>query len=65
MRMGLRYVKGIGEGDWSRIEAARRISPFASLGDFVRRTELDKGTLAALAEAGAFDGFGLDRRAAL
>jgi len=63
--MGLRYVKGLGEGDWGRIEEARRIAPFASLQDFVRRTELDKGALAALAEAGAFEGFGLDRRAAL
>jgi len=65
VRMGLRYVKGLGEGDWSRIEAARGISPFTSLHDFVRCTELDKGALTALAEAGAFDGFGLDRRAAL
>jgi error-prone DNA polymerase len=65
VRMGLRYVKGLGEGDWGRIEEARRIAPFASLHDFVRRTELDKGVLAALAEAGAFEGFGLERRAAL
>jgi error-prone DNA polymerase len=63
--MGLRYVKGLGEGDWTRIEAARRVSPFASLGDFVRRTKLDKGALTALAEAGAFEGFGLERRAVL
>jgi len=58
-------VKGLGEGDWSRIEAARGISPFTLLQDFVRRTELDKGALTALAEASAFDGFGLDRRASL
>jgi error-prone DNA polymerase len=55
VQMGLRYVKGFGEGDWKRIEDARRIAPFASLADFVRRTELDKGALTALAEAGAFD----------
>ena len=65
VRMGLRYVKGLGESDWDRIEAARGVSPFASLGDFVRRTELDKGALAVLAEAGAFEAFGLDRRSAL
>jgi error-prone DNA polymerase len=58
VRMGLRYVKGLGEGNWKRIEDARRIAPFASLADFVRRTELDKGALTALAEAGAFEGFG-------
>ena len=39
--------------------------PFASLDDFVRRTGLDRGALAALAEAGAFDGLGVDRRHAL
>ncbi len=64
VRMGLRYVKGLGSGDWDRIEAARRF-PFASLQDFVRRTGLDVGILSALAEAGAFEGFGLDRRTAL
>ncbi|MBI4381200.1 MAG: error-prone DNA polymerase [candidate division NC10 bacterium] len=65
VHMGLRYVKGLGESDWKRIEEARRTALFASLNDFVRRTELNKGALAALAEAGAFEGFGLDRRAAL
>ncbi len=64
VRMGLRYVKGLGEGDWNRIEAARHASPFASVADFVRRTRLDQGALTALAEAGAFESF-LDRRAAL
>jgi error-prone DNA polymerase len=62
--MGLRYVKGLGEGDWKQIEEARRASPFSSVADFVRRTRLDQGALTALAEAGAFEGF-LDRRAAL
>jgi len=65
VRMGLRYVKGLGTGDWARIEEARISSPFASLADFVRRTGLDVGLLGALAEAGAFEGFGLDRRAAI
>ncbi len=55
VRMGLRYVKGLGEGEGDRIEQARRIAPFASLADLVRRTELDKGALTALAEAGAFE----------
>lgn len=65
VRMGLRYVKGLGEGDWQRIEAARSALPFGSLSDFVRRTELDGRVLSVLAEAGAFDGFGLERRTAL
>ncbi|MBI2988724.1 MAG: error-prone DNA polymerase [Deltaproteobacteria bacterium] len=65
VRMGLRYVKGLGIGDWERIEEARRALPFISLADFVRRSGLDEGVLSALAEAGAFEGFGLERRAAL
>jgi len=64
VRMGLRYVKGLGVGDWARIEVARRF-PFASLPDFVRRSGLGVGLLSALAEAGAFEGFGLDRRTTL
>jgi len=65
VRMGLRYVKGLGESDGKAIEAARRQSQFVSLEDFVRRTRLDEGSLQTLAEAGAFDGFGSMRRAAL
>ncbi|MFQ5830958.1 MAG: error-prone DNA polymerase, partial [Candidatus Methylomirabilia bacterium] len=65
VRMGLRYVKGLGEGNGIRIEAARRASPFCSLSNFVSRTGLDEAALTFLAEAGAFEGFGLDRRAAL
>ncbi|MFQ5684512.1 MAG: error-prone DNA polymerase [Candidatus Binatia bacterium] len=65
VRMGLRYVKGLGGADWERIEAARRVSPFLSTEDFVRRTALDEHKLSALAEAGAFDGFNIDRRTVL
>ena len=65
LRMGLRYVKGLGTGDWERIEGARRNSPFESLADFVRRSALNEGALSALAEAGAFESFGTERRVAL
>ncbi|HMF51937.1 MAG TPA: error-prone DNA polymerase, partial [Candidatus Saccharimonadales bacterium] len=65
VRMGLRYVKGLGENEWQRIQRARQSGNFASLDDFVRRTGLDEGSLSALAEAGAFDSLGIDRRRAL
>ena len=65
VRMGLRYVKGLGEGDWERIEKARNESPFASMEDFSKRTGLDEKALTALAEAGAFQGFETTRRSAL
>ncbi|HEU4341398.1 MAG TPA: error-prone DNA polymerase, partial [Candidatus Binatia bacterium] len=65
VRMGLRYVKGLGETDGQKIASAHCITPFTSLDDFVRRVALDEGSLSRLAEGGAFDGFGIDRRAAL
>jgi len=65
VRMGLRYVKGLGEREWQRIAEARGREPFAALQDFARRTGLDEGSLSALAEAGAFDSLGIDRRTAL
>jgi len=65
VRMGLRYVKGLGEEDGRRITRARAAAPFASLDDFTRRTGLDVGALVALARAGAFESLGLDRREAL
>lgn len=65
VRMGLRYVNGLGEGDGKRLVDARAEAPFASLEDCVRRSGLDRGALAALAEAGAFEGLGVDRRTAL
>ena len=65
VRMGLRYVKGLGEGDWEKLAQARRAARFSSLEDFVRRTRLDEDILSALAEAGTLENFGLDRRSAL
>jgi error-prone DNA polymerase len=63
VRMGLRYIKGFGELQRGCIEAAQ--TPFVSLPDFVQRTGLDVRALGSLAEAGAFECFGLSRRQAL
>ncbi len=65
VRMGLRYIKGLAESDWERVSRTRRARSFTSLEDFVRRTDLSERGLSALAESGAFDGLGVDRRAAL
>jgi len=65
VRMGLRYVKGLGEREWAKLAQARGASSFVSLDDFVWRTRLDEGVLSVLAEAGAFDSFHVDRRPAL
>jgi error-prone DNA polymerase len=65
VRMGLRFVKGLGAADGTAIENARRDGVFTSLDDFVRRTRRDEGALAALASAGAFEALGKERRPAL
>jgi len=61
VRMGLRYVKGLGEAEGRRVADAT----FGSLHELVRVTRLPVRALRLLAEAGALDGFGLDRRATL
>jgi error-prone DNA polymerase len=65
VRMGLRYVKTLGERDGERIELARREGPFLSVANFAARSGLDQGRMARLAEAGAFACFRRGRRQAL
>ncbi|MBM3465715.1 MAG: DNA polymerase III subunit alpha, partial [Armatimonadetes bacterium] len=62
VRMGLRYVKGLGEVDGKRMVATR---PFSSLEDFTRRGGLNEKELTGLAQAGALESFGGARRGAL
>ncbi len=63
IRMGLRFVHGLGERERERLERAP--PPYADLASFARRTGLGKRPLLALAEAGAFECFGHDRRGSL
>jgi error-prone DNA polymerase len=63
VRMGFRYVKGLGAVERERLEAAE--PPYLDLATFVRRTRLNKKALHALAEAGAYECFGLNRRDAI
>jgi len=65
MRMGLRYVKGLGVREREKIESAVQRARCASLDEFVHETGLDEGSLCALAEAGALESFGIARRPAL
>jgi error-prone DNA polymerase len=66
VRIGLRYVKGLSETrDWTRIETARRNTPFGSINDLVSRTGLDERALSRLAEAGALAMLQPRRREAL
>ncbi|HZT54354.1 MAG TPA: DNA polymerase III subunit alpha, partial [Gaiellaceae bacterium] len=59
VRVGLRYVAGLGEDEAAVVAASR---PYASIRDLAQRTGLRERSLRALVESGACDGFGLRRR---
>ncbi|MCC6623454.1 MAG: error-prone DNA polymerase [Deltaproteobacteria bacterium] len=63
IRMGLRFVKGLSESEGRR--AAHVGASATSIVDFVRGARLSLRALRLLAEAGALDSFGLDRRQTL
>jgi error-prone DNA polymerase len=62
VRLGIEYVRTIGADLAERVDAGR---PYASMEDVVRRCELTQHQVEALATAGAFGCFDLDRRQAL
>lgn len=58
VRLGLRSVLGLGSQARQKIEQAYASGErFTSIADFVKRSKLDRRSLRALAEAGAFDAF--------
>jgi error-prone DNA polymerase len=65
LRLGLGYVAGLRAETGARIERERALRPFASIADFTARTAPNRRELDALAYAGAFAAFGMDRRTAL
>ncbi|MEN8113222.1 MAG: error-prone DNA polymerase [Actinomycetota bacterium] len=63
LRLGLRYVRNLGEAEIVRIEAARMIGGvFSSPEDFAQRTGLRLDAHEGLAASGAFGSVGLGRR---
>jgi len=65
VRIGLRYVRGLTDRLLDRIDEARAERAFTDLEDFTRRTGATVDALESLATAGAFEGFGVSRRAGL
>jgi error-prone DNA polymerase len=61
----LRYVRGIGPATLARLDAERACGPYRSLADFCRRSGLARAPIENLIAIGAFDSFGLPRRALL
>ena len=66
VRLGLRFVQGLGEKGGASLARERREGAWQDLGDLARRTELSRRELRSLARAGALSGIGLgERRKAL
>jgi error-prone DNA polymerase len=59
VRVGLKYVQGVGEDDAEAVVATR---PYLSVRELAQRTPLSHDELRALVESGACDSFGLRRR---
>ncbi len=56
VRLGFNYVRGLTSATAQHMEAERRMAPFSSMRDLVRRIpELQKNEIAALAELGALN----------
>jgi error-prone DNA polymerase len=62
IRLGLRYLHGLGEAGWVKLLAARGERSFEDMVDFCRRTRLPRPLLRDLIRAGALDGLGGSRR---
>jgi error-prone DNA polymerase len=62
LRLGLRYLHGLGKAGRARLLTARANTPFVDLPDFCRRTRLPRPLVGDLIRAGALDGFGIARR---
>jgi error-prone DNA polymerase len=62
VRLGLRLVSGLSQGDAARLGAARAERPFASTEDLALRAQLDRQTLQQLAAADALQGLSGHRR---
>ncbi len=65
LRLGLHLVRGLGEAQRMRLEAALAGGPFEDLLDFVVRTRLEREALENLAAAGAFAPWYPQRREAM
>lgn len=62
VRLGYRYVKGLGAAAWRRLEEERKAGPYRSLWEFWRRTRLQREAIENLIRVGAFAWTGLHER---
>ncbi len=64
LRLGFHLVRGLGEAQRTRLQAAIEQGPFADLLGFAQRTQLEKEAMENLAVAGAFSPWYRSRREA-
>jgi error-prone DNA polymerase len=64
LRIGWKFVRGVGDAVIDAVRAARASGPFLSIADVVTRGGLDRGDVLAFAQAGAFAAWASDRRRA-
>jgi error-prone DNA polymerase len=62
VRLGYRYLKGIGDASYERLDAERENGPYRSLWDFWRRNRLRREAIENLIQVGAFAWTGLHER---
>jgi error-prone DNA polymerase len=62
IRLGLRQVRGMGQGAADHLVACRLSGAFEDVPDLAARTQLPRGVLEALSNAGALHALGLSRR---
>ncbi|MEO8609558.1 MAG: error-prone DNA polymerase [Chloroflexota bacterium] len=62
IRLGFRYVDGLGEAGSAQIDSARVQGSFTSLADFQRRVGLPRRLVENLIQVGAMDEWGIARR---
>ena len=65
LRLGFHVIRGLGEAQRDRLQAAIAQGPFSDLRDFARRTQLEKEAIENLAVAGAFAPWFGSRREAM
>jgi error-prone DNA polymerase len=65
VRLGYRYLKGMAQAAWNRLERERVNGPYRSLWEFWRRTGLSREAIENLIQVGAFAWTGLHERSLL
>jgi error-prone DNA polymerase len=64
VRLGWKYIRGLGERTGEALRAARADGPFTSIEDVIRRARLTRAEALHIARAGAFEAFQPGRRKA-